>query len=68
MYEHDKVKEMSNKGKLIISTLFDYYYKNQDQIPEQFVVPNNILLSTTDYISGMTDRFAIIKYNQITND
>lgn len=67
MYKHPKVQKMSNMAKQIISTLFDYYIARPELIPEQFYCQHNKVQMVVDYISGMTDRYANKKYNQITN-
>lgn len=68
MYRHEKVKTMSSRAKSIISFLFDHYYKNLDLIPNQFYNQDKPMQSVIDYIAGMTDRYAINKFNEITND
>ncbi len=68
MYTHPKVKEMSLKAQHIVSNLFDHYIDNYQEIPQQFRLDNQPILSAVDYIAGMTDRFAINKYNEIAND
>lgn len=44
----------------ILTFLFDYYVQHPEALPEGFSLPDDPLrLRVTDYISGMTDRFAI---------
>ena len=65
MYNHKKVKTNTNKAKKIIKGLFEYLLKN----PKNYI---NILAlekkqkerSIADFISGMTDRYAINLYNK----
>jgi len=59
-----KIKTMDDKGENIINNLFNYYYKTEN-LPEN----TKKLLETKekteviiDYISGMTDLYAIEKY------
>ena len=62
MYNHPKVKTMNFKAKKIISDLFDLF------ITEPYLLPINWrscnsekekLTNVADYISGMTDKYAI---------
>jgi len=62
MYDHPKVKTMNFKAKKIVSDLFDLF------VDEPYLLPTNWrkfndnpekFMSIADYISGMTDNFAI---------
>ena len=66
MYNHKKVLANTNKGKKIIKILFKYLIKN----PRKFI--NNDLLrrdsnerAVSDFIAGMTDRYAINLHKMI---
>ena len=66
MYNHKKVIINTNKGKKIISDLFIYLLKN----PKKYI--NNELFNKeqkerviTDFIAGMTDRYAINLHKKI---
>lgn len=61
LYKHPSVLEMSNKGISRIEKLFQYYSKNFDKIPNDFKNKLNEekYRIISDYISGMTDRYAI---------
>ncbi len=62
MYEHPRVKRMTLKAKKIISDLFDLYLSEPSLLPEQWRnvdKKNNKLKNVCDYISGMTDKYAI---------
>lgn len=64
-----RIKEMDKRGASIIETLFIYYKKDPNKLPES----TRLLYSTKgisvlgDYISGMTDRYALIQYEQMIN-
>ncbi len=58
MYEHNFIKKWNNKSEIIISNLYNFYKKNYKKIPnpnKNFSIERNV----SDYISGMTDNFAI---------
>ena len=62
MYMHPKIRTMTIKAKKIISDLFDLYVKEPDLLPKQWIDFKNEREKHTvvcDYISGMTDKYAI---------
>ncbi len=66
MYYHKIVKRNTNDGKKIINKLFNIIKKN----PESYINvskydKSNIIRSISDFIAGMTDRYAINLYNKI---
>ena len=65
MYNNKNVIAKNNKGKLIIKKLFDKIKKN----PKKFILKDqlskNKYRAISDFISGMTDRYAINLYNNI---
>ena len=62
MYNNKNVLKKNNEGKLIIKFLFNKIKKN----PKKFIfneqVKNNNYRAISDFISGMTDRYAINLY------
>ena len=65
MYNNKKVLNKNNEGKKIIKKLFDIINLN----PKKFLKSNQLKLNkqrtVADFISGMTDRYAINLYNKI---
>jgi len=65
MYNNKKVLDKNNKGKLIIKKLFNKIKQN----PRKFISKNQLIINRyraiSDFISGMTDRYAINLYNNI---
>ena len=62
MYMHPKIRTMTIKAKKIVSDLFDLYVKEPDLLPKQWIDFKNEREKHTvvcDYISGMTDKYAI---------
>jgi dGTPase len=62
MYMHPKIKTMTIKAKKIVSDLFDLYVKEPDLLPKQWIDFKNERekhVVVCDYISGMTDKYAI---------
>ncbi len=50
-----------DKAKGVVSALFDYFVRNSDRLPSGF----SGVQGAVDYISGMTDRFAISVYEDL---
>ncbi len=66
MYENKSVKEMTNKAEIIIKNLYMYLIKNNKRfIPQDVKKKWGLERSVSDFIAGMTDKFAIDLYNKI---
>ena len=65
MYNNKNVLAKNNKGKLIINKLFNKIKRN----PKKFILKKQLskdkYRAISDFISGMTDRYAINLYNII---
>jgi dGTPase len=64
VYSHPDVVSKSEKGQKIIEYLFHFLLKNPEKIPESFLKKrekDGIHRILSDYISGMTDRYAELK-------
>jgi dGTPase len=62
MYMHPKIRTMTLKAKRIISDLFDLFISESELLPEKWKKFNNKeqrYFVVCDYISGMTDKYAI---------
>ena len=72
LYQHFHVNRMTYKAHKIIKSLFDVFEKNVQLLPNdlQQIIKNNKDLkyvTISDYIAGMTDRYAIAEYERIEN-
>ena len=66
MYSHKKVIVNTNKGKKIISNLFNFLIKNPKRYIKGDLFKNDSKERVVaDFIAGMTDRYAINLYNKI---
>ena len=69
VYTNPLAKAEENKAEVLMETLYHYYMKHVDDLPEEFLK----LLSegeprervVCDYVGAMSDRFAIALYNDI---
>lgn len=62
-----RVKEMDRRGKNIVKTLYNHYKNRPEKLPSSTYqkFKERGLRVIVNYISGMTDRYAIKQYNDI---
>lgn len=67
IYMESPAKSENDKAIRVIQQLFDYYYKNPDKMPPEFFPKDddNLARCVCDYISGMSDVFALSKYEEL---
>ena len=63
MYDNKNVLDKNNKGKLIIKNLFNKIKQNPRKFISKEQLSINKYRAISDFISGMTDRYAINLYN-----
>ncbi len=62
VYMSDVIQKEISKSSKVISDLFDYFMEHADLIPQYGLTKEE---SVADYISGMTDRYALDLYYKI---
>ncbi|RKZ29187.1 deoxyguanosinetriphosphate triphosphohydrolase [bacterium] len=68
MYRHYKVLRMATKARIIIESLFKAYMDEPRQLPKTSrtrLEEDGIKQVVTDYIAGMTDRYAMLEYKKL---
>lgn len=73
LYRHARVREMTDKAKLMVRVLFDRYMNDPGQMPTEFSGRASAAGDdasakarvVADYIAGMTDRFAIKEHDRL---
>ena len=70
VYKSSRVKreEDLNKVEVVISSLYDYFIKNIDQLPDEMkeiAERDGKNEAVKDYVAGMTDRFALAAYTDL---
>ena len=66
VYNHKNLIDKRNYSKNIVKKLFIYFKKNNNKLPKDWTTQDiDIERLICDYISGMTDRFAIKLYKDI---
>lgn len=70
VYLNPKAKAEETKAKDVVCTLFDFYVRNPDKLPERYyrrigtADGETVERAVADFISGMTDRYAIETYEE----
>ncbi|AIL64576.1 Deoxyguanosinetriphosphate triphosphohydrolase [Rickettsiales bacterium Ac37b] len=73
VYRHPEINIMSYKAKKVVSGLFEIFFNNPDCLPLEWQnkcdFNNKLQVADTisNFIAGMTDRFAIKEYNKFFN-
>jgi len=77
LYQHYKVRRMSAKAQRVIRTLFDVFTDDPALLPPEFFQHARTLeemqgaagraRAVSDYVAGMTDRYAIAEYERVYN-
>jgi len=87
LYTNPAAKSEEKKAELMVRTLFEYYIKNPDKLPEKEQAAadregfcraldggsdearakgaERLIVAVTDYISGMTDMYAVRTYSEL---
>ena len=68
IYNGEYLKEERDKAKFVLNKLFDYYLDHIDAMPELYVriaEEEGKIRAVADFLSGMTDDYAIITFNQL---
>ncbi|EKR72809.1 HD domain protein [Leptospira noguchii str. 2006001870] len=61
LYRHEDLVRMSDYGKKVIESLFDYFLKHPEKIPDTYkerIEEESLHRVISDYVAGMTDRYA----------
>ena len=67
VYTAPSVMAEVEKAKHLLADLFDYYAAHIDEVPEDYraISEGDDLRAVTDYIAGMTDRYATATYQRL---
>ena len=72
MYRHWRVNRQSAKARRVTEALWRLFFTQPDLLPEHWAAragtdPTAAARAVTDYIAGMTDRFAIDEHRRLTD-
>ena len=68
VYRNPIAKAEESKAKDMLKRLYDYYYRNPQQLPEDFEPQlsfEGLERTVCDYIAGMTDKYAVDKFTEL---
>lgn len=72
VYFHFKLNRVRAKSDNIISELFDFYINNPESLPDEYYAAaknitdkQELAILISDYIAGMTDRYAIKEFKEL---
>ena len=70
VYKNPVAKSQETKADSMLKFLFDYYMKNTNMLPEEYLYLLNELNEPTervicDYIAGMSDQYSVAKFEEI---
>ncbi len=76
MYRHDRVMKVRNEASAVVERLFDYFAEHAVSMPGEWAVrarsaaqaDTRRLRLVTDYIAGMTDRYALAEHRRLFGD
>ena len=68
LYRHPQVNETTGKAKQVLSELFAAYVNTPTEMPADFAGRQDLHRAVTDYIAGMTDRFAVKEHERLTGE
>jgi dGTPase len=73
MYRHWRVNRMTAKARRVTEHLFTLLVADVSMLPDEWrgraggSDPRRAALTVTDYIAGMTDRFAVEEHRRLTD-
>lgn len=67
IYRSEAVMVEVRKAQMLLASLFDYFIEHPDRMPAEFmrVADGDVLRAVTDYLAGMTDRYAVRLFQDI---
>ena len=69
VYLYDQTRREAERGKRVVAFLFEHFRSHPDEISSGFSIPEDpVARQAADYVSGMTDRFAIRLARQLGCD
>jgi len=64
VYRSPALVEITSRAHMVLESLFGFYVKHPGEIPEGAVPPGDPERRATDYIAGMTDRYALVEFQR----
>jgi dGTPase len=67
LYRHTQVIAKMDEAQSMVRELFASYLAHPNRLPEAYARQSDLPRAIADYIAGMTDRFAEIKWREVSN-
>jgi dGTPase len=68
VYRNPAAVSEETKARNLLAALFEYYISNSCELPEEYRMiaeKDGTETAVCDYIAGMTDKFAVMKFQQL---
>lgn len=65
LYQHYRVARMSAKARRIVTDLFNAFLDDPRLLPPEFQARADTPRAISDYVAGMTDRYAILEHRRL---
>lgn len=70
VYTNPVAKGQESKAEAMLKSMFKYYMEHEEMLPEEYLQrmaerEETLERTVCDYIAGMTDRYAVAKFNEI---
>ena len=65
LYRHPQVVDTTNWAKDVVTDLFNAYISDPKEMPAYYQDRTNVFRAVSDYIAGMTDRFASAEHTRL---
>lgn len=65
LYRHPKVIETTDWAKEVVTHLFKAYVDSPQEMPKFYKTRVSVQRAVSDYIAGMTDRFAVSEFTRL---
>ncbi|MBP5159998.1 MAG: deoxyguanosinetriphosphate triphosphohydrolase [Lachnospiraceae bacterium] len=70
VYSNPKAKNQEGKAEAMLKMMFDHYMEHSEVLPQEFLERmerrgETLERTVCDYIAGMTDRYAVAKFNEM---
>ena len=66
LYRHPQVLQTTEWARQVVRELFNAYMSNPQAMPDSHATRSNLPRAVSDYIAGMTDRFATKEHARLT--
>ena len=65
LYRHLEVTSKMDEAQTMVRDLFASYLREPARLPESYAAQSDLPRAIADYIAGMTDRFAQLKWREL---